>query len=386
MDRRRLSIGIAGLGAAGQAFMAALRRHEGFDWVALAEPDSDLRQRLQQDQGVAGYASLAELLGHAGLDAVCIATPTPLHAQQVLQAAAAGKHVLVEKPMAATLDDARAMVAAVERAGVVLSVGHSHSYDAPISAMRGLIASGEIGRVRMAHTWCFTDWTQRPRRPDELDAGQGGGVTLRQGSHQFDILRLLCGGLARSVRARTFDWHPRRRVIGAHTVFIDFEGGAAATAVYNGYGGLSSVDLCFGISEWGLHQPAAQRPRRAAGQSPAEELQAKQARARGAIPPDAPFQPFFGLTVVSCEGGDIRQSPTGLWVYSEAGVRELAVPLERSPRDLVLAEFHDAIRGRAPALHDGRWGLANLEVCIAAMQSSATGQEVCLNEQIAVRE
>ena len=278
-----MRIGIAGLGAAGQAFIAPLRRHEGFEWVALAEPEPALSQAAQHAHGVAAYASLTELLGHAGLDAVYLATPTPLHAEQVLQAAAAGKHVLVEKPMATTLAEARAMVEAAERAGVLLLVGHSHSYDAPIQAMRALIDSGELGRVRMVNTWCFSDWLQRPRRADELDAAQGGGVTLRQGAHQFDIIRLLCGGLARSVRARTFDWNPQRRAIGAHSVFIDFEDGAAATAVYNGYGGLSSMELCFDISEWGLHQPPDQRPRRASGLTPGQELSAKRSRAAGAI-------------------------------------------------------------------------------------------------------
>ena len=87
---------------------------------------------------------------------------------------------------------------------------------------------------------------------------------------------------------------------------------------------------------------------------------------------------------MSCELGDIRQSPTGLLVYTEAGQRQIELPVDRTPRELVLAEFHDAIAGLAPALHDGRWGLANLEVCIAAMLSSSTGREVRLEEQVAV--
>jgi phthalate 4,5-cis-dihydrodiol dehydrogenase len=87
---------------------------------------------------------------------------------------------------------------------------------------------------------------------------------------------------------------------------------------------------------------------------------------------------------VSCEGGDIRQSPDGLLVYTAAGVREHAVPLDRTPRDRVLDEWHAAICGRAPALHDGRWGLATLEVCVAALASSAQGGEVLLHEQVGV--
>jgi phthalate 4,5-cis-dihydrodiol dehydrogenase len=388
-NAERIRVGIAGLGAAGQAFIAPLKAHARFEWVAFADPAPAVRERMQQAHGVAAYDTLAAMLAHERLEAVYIATPTPLHADHVRQVAAAGKHVLVEKPMAATLDDARAMVAAAEQAGVCLIVGHSHSYDAPIARMRELIDAGEIGSVRMVHTWCYTDWVHRPRRLDELDTAQGGGVTFRQGSHQFDVIRLLCGGRARSVRAQTFDWNPQRRVTGAHTVFITFEDGAVATAVYNGYGGLSSIDLCFDIGEWGQHLPAAARAaaRPAAAQGPRtadEELQAKQARAAAAIPSGTPHQPFFGLTLVSGERGDLRQSPDGLLLHTADGVREIAVARDRSPRDRVLDEWQAAIRDGQATLHSGRWGLANLEVCVAALASSAQGREIALAEQVGI--
>jgi phthalate 4,5-cis-dihydrodiol dehydrogenase len=387
MTARRLRIGIVGMGNAGQAFAPAIQTHPGFEWVAFAEPAEAPKAACESRYGVRGYASLHDMLGHPELDVVCIASPTEHHTAQALDVIASGKHVLVEKPMAVSLEDARAMVAAAREAAVVLLIGHSHSYDAPIKRMRELIASGAVGRVRMAHTWCYTDWMYRPRRADELDLSLGGGVTFRQGAHQFDILRLLCGGAARSVRARTFDWDPDRRSIGAHVAFIDFEDGAAATAVYNGYGGFQSVDLCQGISEWGLVQPkmGGSVGRRRAPLDPAAELRAKQARAGTAIPGQAPHQPFFGLTLVSCERGDIRQSPDGLYVYAEGEQHEIPVPLDRSPRDLVLDELHEAIVGRSPPVHDGRWGLGNLELCLAAIASSDRCEDVKLREQSAVR-
>lgn len=384
-SHRSLRIGIAGLGAAGRAFLPAIGAHPGMSLVAFADPVATIRDSAAAELGVAGYASMAELLAHPGLDAVHIATPTELHPEHVAQACAAGKHVLVEKPMAVELAQASAMIEAAEQAGVQLLVGHSHTYDLPVKRMHALIASGILGRVRMVNTWCYTDWMYRPRRPEELDTSQGGGVTFRQGSHQFDILRLLCGGMATNVRARTFDWDPERAGIGAHAVYLDFENGAAATAIYNGYGNFSSIDLCFNIGEWGFPQPAANRvmlPR--GGVTPDQELRAKQARAKTAIPGGAPHQPFFGLTVVSCERGDIRQSPQGLFVYTRDGCTEIALPTEFSPRDLVIAEFYDAITGAAPARHDGRWGRANLEICAAAIASSAGAKDVQLRHQVAL--
>ena len=382
-----VQIGIVGLGAAGRAFLPAILAHPGFRLVAVAEPVAEVRVDALGGHSAAGYSTVQAMLDHPGLDAVYIATPTDLHLEHALLALAAGKHVLVEKPMAAQLGQARTMVVAAEQAGVVLLVGHSHSYDLPIQKMREIIAGGTLGRVRMVNTWCFSDWIYRPRRADELDTDQGGGVTYRQGSHQFDIIRLLCGGMVRSVRAKTFDWDPQRSAIGAHIAYLDFVDGAAATAIYNGYGHFSSMDLGFNVSEWGFMQPPEHRPplrHPPADLTPEAELLAKQKRARSAIPGNAPYQPFFGITLVSCERGDIRQSLKGLYVYSQQGQIEIELPTDRTPRDLVMAEFHDAITGRARALHDGRWGLANLEVCAAAISSSESGQDVLLKEQVAL--
>jgi phthalate 4,5-cis-dihydrodiol dehydrogenase len=383
---RIIKLGVAGLGGAGRAFLPAIRNHPGFDLVAVAEPSDRARAEIAGGNGIAGYASLQEMLAHAELHAVLVATPTDLHPEHVAAATAAGKHVLVEKPMAVRIDQAHRMIEGAAKAGLVLLVGHSHSYDLPIRQMREIIASGELGRVRMVNTWNYTDWVYRPRRPDELDAAQGGGVTYRQGSHQFDIIRYLCGGKAKSVRARTFDWDPGRQVIGAHTVWMEFEDGASATAVYNGYGGFPATELCADVTEWGfIQKPEDRKPvRRSGTASPEQELEAKRARAKSAIPAAAPNQPCFGLTLVSCDRGDIRQSPRGLFIYTEEGRRLVDLPTDRTPRDFVMVELYDAITDRAPPIHDGRWGLANLEICVAVLESSRSGKEIALQHQVAL--
>ena len=196
----RIRIGIVGLGAAGRAFLPAIRGHAAFELVAVVEPVAETRESIARETGAKAFADLPSMLAGASLDAVYIATPTELHPEHCALAFAAKKHVLTEKPMAITLDQGRAMIEAAERAGVVLLVGHSHSYDLPIKRMREIVAGGSLGRVRMIHTWNFTDWIYRPRRPDELEVSLGGGVTFRQGSHQFDIIRLLGGGLVKSVQ------------------------------------------------------------------------------------------------------------------------------------------------------------------------------------------
>jgi phthalate 4,5-cis-dihydrodiol dehydrogenase len=202
-----IRIGIVGMGAAGWAFVPAICGNPAFQLAAIAEPGAEMREAATGETGVAGYADLLSMLREANLDAVYIATPTELHPQHVAEACAAKKHILTEKPMAIRVEQAEAMIADAERAGVVLQVGHSHSYDLPIRRMREIVASGALGRARMIHTWNFTDWMARPRRAAELDVAQGGGVTYRQGAHQIDILRLIGGGLVKSVRA-PLDWRP----------------------------------------------------------------------------------------------------------------------------------------------------------------------------------
>ncbi|MGC2122085.1 MAG: Gfo/Idh/MocA family oxidoreductase [Xanthobacteraceae bacterium] len=384
---RRYRVGVAGLGAAGRAFLPAILKHPGFELAGLAEPVAEIRDIVAAETGAAGHADLDAMLDRTDVDVVLIATPTELHPGHAAIALKANKHVLTEKPMAVGLEQALAMNAQARSAGAVLLVGHAHGYDLPIQRMREIVAGGELGHVRMIHTWNFTDWVYRPRRPEELLLEKGGGVTFRQGSHQFDIVRLLGGGLVRSVRAATFDWDPQRRAMGAHTVFMQFADGTTATAVYNGYGYMSAMELCGDVSEWGFLEPIEQRApvQRAANAPATDEIQAKRRRAKTAIPSTAPFQPTFGLTVVSCERGDIRQSPGGLYVYTADGRKEIILPTDKSPRDLVLDELHDALSGKRAPIHDGQWGLANLEVCLAAIESSASGREIELRHQVPVR-
>jgi len=375
------------MGSAARQLLPAVEKHPDVRLTAICDPLADVREPVAQRYGASSVAEIAALLALDDVDAVYIATPTDLHAQHVIAAAEAGKHVLCEKPMATTLDEAQAMIDAADRAGVGFNVGHSHSYDEPYRAMRELIASGELGRVRLLHNIYYSDWVYRPRRPEELETNLGGGITFRQGAHQFDILRLLAGGMAKSVRAQTFDWDPQRSVIGAHSVLLTFAGGAVATAIYNGYGAFMTSEITYGAGEVGYPQSIAPGAARAEMKAATPETEAKLKRSRAATPAEAelaPMQPFFGWTLASCEGGDIRQSATGLYVYTERGREERPLRLDRSTRDPVIEEFVDTIAGRRRALHDGRWARANLEVCVATIESGRTGREIALTQQVPV--
>lgn len=372
-----LRIAILGFGAAAQAFVPAIQANPHFVLAAIVENNAQV-QNNARSLGVPVFNELKDLKQLQNLDGVYIATPTPCHAAQAIEALSLGWHVLVEKPMACNAAEAMSMVTAAELHQKSLTVGHSHSFDAPIQAMKRIIESGELGNIQMVNTWCFTDWVYRPRRPEELDPSLGGGVTFRQGAHQIDILRALCGAKVQTVKGKVFNSDPHRKTHGAHAIYLDFDNGAAATAIYNGYAGLSSMDWTLNVSEWGSSQPPGSRPwtRRSTHQSsPAQELSAKQERAKTAIPGKAPFQPHFGLTVVSCSQGDIRQTPDGLLIATASGEREHRLLNDQSPRDLVLVELEQTWRGSGASWHDGRWGYENLRICEAAIASAQSGRE-----------
>ncbi|MCH2532367.1 MAG: Gfo/Idh/MocA family oxidoreductase [Dehalococcoidia bacterium] len=385
-----INFGIVGLGTAGSALVQPVLKNKNFRMAGAADLDKETLARFKSDFPEAGIFDSAEAIAEAdGIDALFISTPTQFHTGHVLAAINNGKHVVTEKPIATNLDDADAMIEASEKAGVTLMVGHSFGYETPIKAIRNTVNSGELGPLRMLHNWYFTDWMYRPRNPEELDTSLGGGVTFRQGSHQFDIIRLIGGGLVRSVRAMTAKFDVSRPAEGAHTVFLEFENGAVATAIYSGYDRFRSAELGYNVGEGGLpfnleKYGAARNALKNA--NPEAELELKKSvryggsssRNWGEVPDS---HPFYGLTVVSCENGDIRQSPDGLLVYSENEKREVAIPKGTSGRDNILTELKAAILDKIPPLHDGRWGKANLEVCLAALESSHKRKEIYLSHQ-----
>src|SRR5262249_61906675 len=116
---------------------------------------------------------------------------------------AGGKHVFDSRPMAIRPEECEAINAAAQRHSVQQMAGHTQSMAKTIRKLAELAQSGQFGKLGMLHTWHYTDWIYRPRLPEELDPSKGGGPVFRQASHQVDMVRLIGGGLLRSVRAMT---------------------------------------------------------------------------------------------------------------------------------------------------------------------------------------
>ncbi len=392
MTARKLRLGIAGLGRAFMLMLPTLARHPRLELVAAADPRPEARARFVSDFGGRAHETVEDLCADPAVEAVYVASPHQFHVHHVGLAAAAGRHVLVEKPMALTIADAQAMIAVADAAGIRLVVGHSHGFDAPYLRARALIDSGAYGRVRMINAMNFTDFLYRPRRPEELVTAEGGGAVFSQAPHQIEIVRLLGGGRVRSVRAATGMWDPARPTEGAYSAFLTFEDGAFASLTYSGYGHFDTDEFCGWTGEMGLaRDPQAYGTARAALRrlaSPAEEAAAKNRRAYGldsaatvtAGGPQA-LHNHFGLVVVSCDGADLRPQPDGVMIYGHDERRLDPLPPPDVPRAEVIDELYEAVVDGRPPLHSGAWSLATLEVCLGILRSAAEGREVTLEHQ-----
>lgn len=398
MTIRRLRIGIAGLGRAFSIMLPALAS-EKLEIVAGADPRPEARERFSADFKARAYPTVEEMCTDSAVEAVYISTPHGFHRANVLAAAAAGKHVLVEKPMALTIEDCKAMNDAVRAAGVVMIVGHSHSFDLPVRRAREIIASGAVGELRMITSAYFTDFLYRPRRREELDTAQGGGVMYNQAPHQVDVARLLGGGLVRSVRANVGAWDTARPTEGAYQALLTFESGATASLTYSGYAHFDGDELVDWVTEGGLPKDpsrygATRRALAAAASLEAEEQLKNRVNYGGegyggpqnaATSPDQQrFHQHFGLVVASCTGADLRPSAKGVHIYADTERRFDALPTPRIYRDEVIDELYDAVVEGAPVVHSGEWGLATMEVCLAMLESHRQGREISLRHQIAL--
>lgn len=320
------------------------------------------------------FASVAELCQSPGIDVIYVATPHQFHAEHACTAMRYGKHVLVEKPMALDLHECRRMIDAAREAGVQLVVGHSHSFDAPIQKTAELIRSGAYGKLRMLTALNFTDFLYRPRRPEELDTSRGGGAVFNQAAHQVDIARLLCGSPVRSVQARTGNWDAARPTEGAYSALVTFEDGVFGSLTYSGYAHFDSDEWMGWIGEMGHKKDGA---RYGSARATLDDRRKYEART---LPPHDAHQ-HFGVFIASCEGADLRPLPGGVMIYGDAQKGLQPLPPPSVPRAEVLDElYHAVVHGITP-MHDGTWGMATLEVCLAILESGRQGKEIALRPQ-----
>jgi UDP-N-acetylglucosamine 3-dehydrogenase len=173
---RRLRVGVIGVGVMGSNHARVLAELPGVEFVGVADPDRAQARSVAQALGCSEVADFADLL-EAGLDAVTIAAPTHVHHEIALACIARGVHVLVEKPIASTTEEGRAIVAAARRAGVTLMVGHVERFNPAVQAIKDAIRGEDILSIAITRVGPF------PPRMSNV------GVVIDLAVHDIDLIR-----------------------------------------------------------------------------------------------------------------------------------------------------------------------------------------------------
>lgn len=186
-----IKLGFIGCGGIARYHAATIQREAGdVRILAGADVTEDARKAFGEIAGTAAlFPNYQEMLERGDVDAVCVALPTYLHRNAVLEAAAAGKHVFCEKPMARSLSECDEMIDACERAGVILMIGHVRRYDNDWATWKKIVESGDIGRPVV--------WRQTTGGPAPgawyMDDKMGGGPFLDGCIHNLEFSNFVFG-------------------------------------------------------------------------------------------------------------------------------------------------------------------------------------------------
>lgn len=339
-------IGVVGCGTiAYWTHLRELTHLRGVRLVAAADPEPAARGRASKLARIPVYASAEELLRRTDVDAVVICAPTGLHAPLAIAAAEAGKHFYLEKPVATHDDEARRVVEAAKKAGVVAAMGFNRRFHPALARARQLLAGGTIGRVLSVQTvFC------EPAAPEASEGwrrtrASGGGVLLDLASHHIDLVRWMLGDEVTVVEARIESrrseqdcaWLRLSLRGGAEVAgFFSFCAGRTDTLEFTGGHGVLRVDRFRTVPEVRLSRRLGYGVRSAL------------------IVPDAAALAW--------------------------GLRRIIRPSWESSYRRALGAFADKVRGRLGPLATLEDGRRALQIVLAAEESAATGASVLLSD------
>jgi predicted dehydrogenase len=337
-------IGMVGSGFMAHTYSEVVAHYaEGGELVAIA--GGSRAPSLAERYGVPCEPTIAQLLARDDVDAVVLAGPETLRLEQTRAAAAAGKHVLSEKPMATSVAECDAMIAACDAAEVRLMIVQTQRFRGVHQRAKRLITEGKIGAVRQLRLWslCPEAWTvpvveQRPWYADP-DAG----IFMSQGVHNFDLMRWLAGSEARRVFAH----------VGSHGT--------------HGLPNLSTVAIVeFASGAVGQLWTSLELP---GGTFPDSQFRSQVVGERGLLD----FDGYTHLDMATAEdGGEWRR----VWTQPPLDPMDPLDPVRLESFTGQVQDFLDCIREGRPPVVTGADGRAAVELCQAALLSGRTGRAV----------
>lgn len=325
-----MHIGLWGCGSMGRSLAQALLATGEARLAAAYDLRSEAASDLAGQCGAEAVPAAEALLSYPGLDGVIVALPPDLHAPAAIQAAGAGLHLFVEKPMSVHGVGCREMLQAARHGGVQLMVGQVLRYYEPYRTIQRWQAEGRFGRLYAAAIWRIVDGHRMDKTHWRASHARSGGFLLEVGVHELDMLRCLLGqpqtvcAVSHEASAQGREWADYL------AVQIRFAGGGAAT--YEGGAGSHTGRYGFRLY-------------------------------------------FQEATLLSDDAFD----RSALQVYGTGGQQIEVAPGEFSsehPVEVELRGWLAALRGEAPIPIPGEEGLASVALAEAAYHAAATGQVV----------
>lgn len=237
-----IRFGVIGCGAIGRWHAISIGKVDGAVLSGVTDRSSAAAGNFAEEFGARSYESVEEMLASDDIDAVSICTPSGLHADLAVKAAEAGKHILMEKPMALTIADCDRIISAVDKAGVKAGVVFQSRFKKTAKTLKELVDQGKLGKII-----CADVFMRYYRSPEYYAASgwrgtwamDGGGALMNQGIHSVDLLQYIMGPV-KSVMAEARTLYHKIEVEDTVGAVVEFESGAigliqATTAIHPGY-------------------------------------------------------------------------------------------------------------------------------------------------------
>jgi predicted dehydrogenase len=341
----KMRFGVVGYGTGGQHFHTPfIEAADGVELVGIVARSAERKTAIRRDwPDVPIYQSLTDLLA-AGVDAVTITTPPATRRGLVLEAVAAGVHVIADKPFAPTAADARELVRAAADAGVLLSVYHNRRWDADIRTLQEVLEARSIGELWRVHSRFDLD------DPATLEAGPDGGLLRDIGTHVVDQMLWLLGP-ATAVTAH-LDWIelPEGRTNAGFMIDLQHAGGVHSYVESTKINRLAARELrAYGSNgSYRSFSTDVQAQSIFAGRRPAAD------------PETWGFEPEPNWGILATADGEQRV-PSAQGNYSE-----------------LYSQFAAAVRGEGPQPVPATEGVRTLVILDAARESAAHGRTVAI--------
>jgi UDP-N-acetyl-2-amino-2-deoxyglucuronate dehydrogenase len=365
-DDSPIRVGLIGAGAISTQHLEAIDEVEGARIVAVASASEDRARAAAERWGAAWTTDVGALLSRDDVDAVAIASPSGLHAAQALAALRHGKHILVEKPIALSTTDARAVAAEARTRGLVAATVSQRRFEPVPRGIHDAVAAGALGQVSMVLVEGFY---RRPQSYYDSAAWRGtialdGGVLMNQAIHMIDLLRWI-GGPVQRVAANVATIGHQMEAEDTATVSLRFASGALGAILattcaarerpteLRAHGDRGHVRLIGeDAAEWDV--PGVPAPTSATEQAEAADAEVAGAGPTDAGPRDADAAPARPATWGTNAVGYVRQYTDFLGAIRDRRDPEVTAEDGAAAVEIIVAAYEASRTGRAVTLPGGR--------------------------------